>query len=62
MRAKPRANDEVNDNRGVTAAMSGLLDVHTATTIQALAEAAAAGAERILSAPFTFLFVEDEDG
>src|SRR5512135_3547574 len=52
----PAAGDAVID------ALEALLPVHTAVTFEALADAAATAAERLLHAPYAFLYCESEDG
>jgi len=46
----------------VAAALEALLPVHTATTFEALADAIATAAERLLHAPYAFLYCEADDG
>lgn len=43
-------------------ALEALLPVHTAVTFEALADATANAAERLLHAPFAFLYCEADDG
>jgi diguanylate cyclase (GGDEF)-like protein len=46
----------------VTSTLAALLPIHSASTFEALADAAATAAERILHAPYAFVYCEGEDG
>ncbi|HYM15889.1 MAG TPA: diguanylate cyclase [Dehalococcoidia bacterium] len=46
----------------VSSAMAALLPLHSAPTLDWLADAVATAAERTLDAPFAFLYLEDQDG
>ncbi|TAK59738.1 MAG: diguanylate cyclase [Dehalococcoidia bacterium] len=54
--ARTAAGDAVAD------ALEALLPVHTAVTFEALADATATAAERLLHAPYAFLYCEADDG
>jgi diguanylate cyclase (GGDEF)-like protein len=46
----------------ISTIMSSLLSVHAALSIDWLVDAASTAAERVLGAPFAYVFVEDQDG
>ena len=62
----PRTNDKRNNAQpgedAVTSILAALLPIHTAVTLEALADAAATAAERLLHAPYAFLYCEGDDG
>lgn len=50
------------DPTAVAGVLDALLPVHAAVTFEALADAAATAAERLLHAPYSFLYTESDDG
>jgi diguanylate cyclase (GGDEF)-like protein len=57
---KPARSAATHD--AVAGALEALLPVHTAVTFEALSDAIAAAAERLLHAPYAFLYCEADDG
>lgn len=57
-----RSTDNINPQDLVTTIMQTLLPVHSAASLDWLADAAATAAERGLNAPFAFVYFEDADG
>lgn len=57
-----RSTDSINPQDLVTTIMQTLLPVHSAASLDWLADAAATAAERGLNAPFAFVYFEDADG
>lgn len=57
-----RSTDNINPQDLVTTIMQTLLPVHSAASLEWLADAAATAAERGLNAPFALLYFEDADG
>ncbi len=55
-------NEHVVSSDGLSLAMSALLPVHAATTLDGLVDATAVAAERMLSAAHTLLYLEDAEG
>jgi len=59
--SEKRSNEQPGED-AVTSILAALLPVHASVTLEALADAAATAAERLLHAPYVFLYSEGDDG